>query len=318
MVKQRNIDLQALPFLQALCWQLTDPEALSSREILQTYERGWRYLGTLAVPNDSEWQLIRNLSNSLGSWLQTNIELGQPQPMKYQWHESILTILSSLRAEVLDAWGVYFGGGTQVSLSCGEHRLSQDIDLITNLGGYRQVRSNIQERGYDALFENYDRLRFPREIQADQYGVRFPIAVDNITVKLEIVCEGRIELAPPVFLDWSLVPCLSPIDCWAEKLLANSDRWNDQRVRSRDLIDLAVLRLGAGPPMGALAKAEAAYPVLPALTSAIAQFQADADWRYQCYESLAIDQSALIIDGIDLLAGDFGRSATIRTANETH
>ncbi len=89
----------------------------------------------------------------------------------------------------------------------------------------------MQVHGYNALFvetkgstASEQRLQFPRSIQADQYGVRFPVVVDRITIKLEIIAEGRIELAPPSYPDWSPIPCLGIIDCWAEKLLANADR----------------------------------------------------------------------------------------------
>jgi Nucleotidyl transferase AbiEii toxin, Type IV TA system len=307
-----------LPFLQALCWQITDIENLSPAEILQTYERGWRYLDILAQPSDEEWQLIHTLTTEHGSWLQSNLDLGQYPVMKHQWHESILAILQCLRVDFFQEWEIYFGGGTLVSLLCGEHRLSQDIDLITNSRGYRQLRKNTQERGYDALFTSTDRLQFPRSIQADQYGVRFPVAIDGMTIKLEIIAEGRIALDAPSYPDWSPVPCLSLVDCWAEKLLANSDRWNDERLRSRDLIDLSALRLGTDMPNAAIVKAEDAYSVIPTLLSALDRFQADSDWRYRCYQSMAIDRPDLIVDGIDLLASDFDRLPTKRTFSETN
>jgi hypothetical protein len=302
---------QTLPFLTALCWELRDVENLTPFEILQTYERGWRFLNILARPDEDEWQLIHNLSRKYGSWLQANLET-ETSLMKYQWHELILIILQSLRAESLREWGIYFGGGTLISVLNGEHRLSQDLDFITNDRGYRQLRNNIQERGYDAIFQNMDRLQFPRQIQADQYGVRFPIAIDHQIIKLEIIAEGRIELEEPIYPQELPVPCLSSLDCWAEKLLANADRWNDDRLRSRDLIDLSVLRLVSKMPQKAVTKAENAYNVIPALKSAIDRFQANGDWRYRCYQSLAIDRPDLIIDGIDLFAADFDRTPTER------
>jgi predicted nucleotidyltransferase component of viral defense system len=305
-----------LPFLEALCWELKDVENLTPLEILQTYERGWRFLNVLAQPDDNEWQLIRDLSSTYGSWLQSKLAL-PPSLMKYQWHDLILVILQSLRADALQEWGIYFGGGTLISLLNGEYRLSQDIDFITNDRGYRELRNKIQECGYDALFKKVDRLHFPRQIQADQYGVRFPIAIDRQTIKLEIISEGRISLDKPIYPHQLPVPCLSTIDCWAEKLLANADRWSDDRTRARDLIDLSVLRLAAQMPDTAVKKAENAYTVIPALNMALDRFQTNPDWRYRCYQSLEIDRSDLIIDGIDLLAADRDRSATIRTLAET-
>ncbi len=48
-------------------------------------------------------------------------------------------------------------------------------------------------------------------------------------------------------------------DLICSKLLANSDRWNDDGVFNRDLIDLAHLPLTPGLWRRALAKAEDAY-----------------------------------------------------------
>ncbi len=90
----------SIAFLESLCWQLTDIENLTPPEMLQTYERGWRYLNTLAQPSDEEWRLIQALSAEYGSWLQTNFE-ALPM-MKYQWHDSILVLLQSLRSDALD------------------------------------------------------------------------------------------------------------------------------------------------------------------------------------------------------------------------
>ncbi len=311
------------PFLDALCWQLGDNDQLTPVEVLQTYERGWRFLGVLADPSEEEWREIRQLSIQYGSWLQADLALGQEQPMKYQWHESIMVVLNSLRSDALATWGVCFGGGTLVSLMCDEHRLSQDIDLLANNGGYRELRRAVMEQSYDALFQPTDQLRFLRDMQMDQYGVRFPVVVNpaassetEVTIKLEIIAEGRIELEPPRYLEALPVPCLSLVDCWAEKLLANADRWPDDRIRSRDLIDLAVLRLRGEMPEAAIKKATEAYPVLPGLRSAIERFQEQPDWPRKCYEALAIDRPDLVVDGIDRLSTDLDLPLTVREWRE--
>ncbi len=305
-----------LPFLNALCWQIADVDRMTRSEILQTYERGWRHLNVLARPNAAEWQFIRDLSSESGSWLLSEVELKDRSMMKHQWHESILLVLQSLRSEFFQAAGIYFGGGTLVSLMCDEHRLSQDIDFLTNSDGYRQLRRSIADRGYDLLFESTNRLQFPRSIQADGYGVRFPIEVDNNTIKFEIIVESRIEIAEANYPEWSPVPCLSIVDCWAEKLLANADRWADEGTRSRDIIDLSALRLKSSLLSVGIDKAETAYQVRPALLKALARFQINSDWRDRCYRSLAIDRRDRIIDGIDLLADELELPATIRTFSE--
>ncbi len=305
-----------LPFLNALCWQISDIEGLTPAEILHTYERGWRYLGALPQPSEEEWQLIHHLSHEYKSWLQTDLELKSPSIMKHQWHDSILLILQSLNSDFLQETGICFGGGTLISLMCDEHRLSQDIDFLTTSNGYRQLRRSIADHGYTALFKPTSQLQFPRSIQTDGYGVRFPIEVENYMIKFEIIAESRIELDSPNYYDWSPVPCLSLVDCWVEKLLANADRWSDEGTRSRDLIDLSVLRLGASLLTAAVLKAETAYDVMSALTKALGKFQTNSDWRYQCYQSLAIDKPSTIIDGIDLLAEDLGLPPTTRMLSE--
>lgn len=305
-----------LPFLNALCWQIADVDRMSRSEILQTYERGWRHLNVLARPNAAEWQFIRDLSFKYKSWLQADVDLKFATMMKHQWHESILFILQSLNSEFFQATEIYFGGGTLISLMCDEHRLSQDIDFITTSNGYRQLRRSIADRGYDSLFKSRDRLQFPRSIQADGYGVRFPIEIDNHTIKFEIISESRIELDSPNYLEWSPVACLSLVDCWAEKLLANADRWADEGTHARDLIDLSVLRLRSSLLATATIKAETAYQVTPSLTKALEKFQTNSDWRYRCYQILSIDRQDSIVDGIDLLAADLGLSPTIRTSIE--
>jgi Nucleotidyl transferase AbiEii toxin, Type IV TA system len=327
------------PFLDALCWQIGKDSQLTAAEILQTYERGWRYLGVLADPSEEEWQEIRQLTAQYGSWLQADLILGEKHPMRYQWHDSIVVILDSLKSDLLQSWGVCFGGGTLVSLMCSEHRLSQDIDFLASNGGYRQLRTVLSSaplgQKYEVLFRPNSQLQFPREMQMDQYGIRFPVVVDGLTIKLEIVAEGRIMLDPPRWLDFLPVPCLSAVDCWAEKLLANAvhgvspmeNRWPDDRIRSRDLIDLAMLRLSSPIPEVATKKATAAYPVLPGLRSAVERFQAQPSWREQCYEALEIGSSVggaspqenrlpEVVDGVDLLAADLGLAKTVRVQRE--
>ena len=96
---------------------------------------------------------------------------------------------------------------------------------------------------------------------------------------------------------------ISHNDCFTSKLLANADRYADASTNSRDLIDLAFLRNEQPIPPISIAKAEAAYPIVPALTSALTQFQGNADWRFHCCEQLNIAtvHRSKLIDGIDLL-----------------
>lgn len=318
-----------LPFLQAICWQVANVKNLTFKEMLDRYESGWHYWGVLGKPNFEELAFIQQLSQHYQSWLLAELEtISQPQNtensvsfptmFKREIHQKILTLLSHLNVEFLEECRAYFGGGTLVSMEHGEYRLSQDIDFMCPMdGGYRLLRRKVAEAGYDAIFANRTNVVLPNQIQANQYGIRFPVIVGGTTIKFEMVCEGRIQLGEPNYPNWSPVPCLNKIDIFAEKLLANADRWPSDRVNSRDLIDLAIQRLATEIPQEAIDKAEAAYQVMAPLDRAIQYFQDRPDYREKCYDVLSIAEPNQVINGIDLLALDLGREITLRTFSET-
>lgn len=240
---------------------------------------------------------------------------------KLEHHNKIIKILESLNAELLNNSFAYFGGGTLLALDFGEYRLSKDIDFICPVAtsGYRSVRTIIFESGYEALFRNLAGIQVGRGT-TDQYGIRMIINVEGIPIKTKIIAEARFELDLPRYPEWSPVACLSLNDCFTAKLLANSDRFMDDSVESRDLIDLAVLRLQSSIPQKSLEKAEKAYEVIRPLKVAIQRFQERVDYREKCYFNLGIAQSQIpkIIDGVDLLASDLDLSSTERRFKEQH
>ena len=73
-------------------------------------------------------------------------------------------------------------------------------------------------------------------------------------------------------------------------------------------------------PLEAIEKAEKAYEVIRPLKIAIQRFQERVNFRERCFSSLQIKDKQIpkIIDGIDLLANDFGLNTTERTFNEQH
>lgn len=222
-------------------------------------------------------------------------------------HNQVLQILHCLNAELLEDCRAYFGGGTQIVMSLGEYRLSRDIDFLCPYGpDYSRLRRAIFEQGYRALFAQQQGLVLPGAIRADQYGIRFPVQINSTTIKFEIVAEGRIAFDPPQRYGWCPVVCLGQVDQVAEKLLANSDRWQDRSVWSRDLIDLAMLRLAlvAPLPQAAVTKAEAAYPVRVPLERAVQQFQQDSDYQQRCFNALQIQDRQRVIEGMTLLEAD--------------
>jgi hypothetical protein len=177
-------------------------------------------------------------------------------------HRRIATVLESLDAPLLLAHRCLFGGGTAVALRYGEYRESVDVDfLVSDAAGYRELRQRLTgPQGLQTLLRPGAALNALRELRADQYGLRTLVQVDDVEIKFEIVREARIELEPPGTDDLVCgVAALTPLDMATSKLLANSDRWADDSVFSRDLIDLAMMQPKGKLLKQALAKAEAAY-----------------------------------------------------------
>lgn len=223
-------------------------------------------------------------------------------------HRTVLAVLESFRADVLSASRFLFGGGTRIVLDLAEYRVSQDIDfLCSDAAGYGDLRFEATRSGPAALFtpRGLDRLRFPREMRVDQYGIRFMVLHEDESLKVELIREARIELGPGLRPDWSPVDCLSTEDCYAEKLLANSDRWADRQVLSRDLIDLAALRAGIGPiPESCWDRVRAAYRNAPEedLRKALAELEKDPARQRSCFEGLQVgSKREEILRGMALL-----------------
>ena len=193
-------------------------------------------------------------------------DLGSLRMFEQEHHQKILSILNNLDSDFFREVGAYFGGGTQLALQYGEYRWSKDVDFICPVGaGYKLLRRAVSEDGYKALFSSFEGLEFPRDIKADQYGIRFAVIVAETPIKFEIVAEGRVVLGDPLELDWCPVPCLNFDDTCTEKQLSNADRWADESIESRDLIDLAILRLRGEISADAYDKANDAYEVETAL-----------------------------------------------------
>ncbi|MFM9927419.1 nucleotidyl transferase AbiEii/AbiGii toxin family protein [Variovorax sp. H27-G14] len=171
-------------------------------------------------------------------------------------------VLAALNASLLASNHCLFGGDTAMALRHGEYRESVDIDfLVSDVAGYRSLRQLATAReGLHALAREGAELRQAREVRADQYGIRTAVLVDETEIKFEIVLEARIALEAPGPTDRiGEVATLTPLDMAASKLLANSDRWADDSVFSRDLIDLALMQPGKALLQRAVDKARLAY-----------------------------------------------------------
>lgn len=219
-------------------------------------------------------------------------------------HRTVLAALDALEAGFLARSECFFGGGTRIVLSLGEYRESADVDfLCASREGYRALRSTVNEMSLGRIAK--PRLKLAREVVADRYGIRTFLDVAGERLKLEIILEGRIALAGGAD-DGLPVPVLDAASCCAEKFLANADRWNDESVLGRDVIDLAFMaaRWGVKPARAGLATATAAYGKAVARDAkrAATKMLERADWRRRCVAALGIADTRTLLAGLRTVA----------------
>jgi hypothetical protein len=206
-------------------------------------------------------------------------------------HQRIEQALEALDSNLLLKHRCLFGGGTAIALTHGEHRESVDIDFVcSSVHGYREIRGLVNAAGMGSLMTGA--IAVLREPRIDQYGIRCVLQVAGTPIKFEIIFEGRVQLADPLPEDKVCgVWALAKQDKVATKLMANSDRWADTSVMSRDVIDLAVLADADGTldSMG-VAKALHAYgpSVLEDLKKARAQLLERKGRLRECMKTLGM------------------------------
>ena len=211
------------------------------------------------------------------------------QNFKRPHHQKISKVLQVLNGALLKEHECYFAGGTAIALRYGEYRESVDIDfLISNLDQYRTLRELLTSPvGISAIVRaDANPLEQIGDIRADQYGIRTKVQIGNSTIKFEIVLEGRIVLAIPGAKDEICgITTLCPLDMATSKLLANADRWRDDGVFSRDIIDLAMMNPSLPLLRDAIVKAEKPYgqSILQSLEKSINRLQDhDNGWLDRC------------------------------------
>ncbi|MDP2785855.1 MAG: nucleotidyl transferase AbiEii/AbiGii toxin family protein [Sulfurimicrobium sp.] len=164
---------------------------------------------------------------------------------KQPHHQRVFQLLQTLDGSLLEQSECYFGGGTAIALSLDEYRESVDIALMcASAEGYRTLRNIAYDRGLAGFFTTTPKQL--RDLKADRYGIRTFIEVDDTPIKFEIIREDRIPLSGEMSPIWG-IPALCRADMYAEKLLANTDRYADISTASRDIIDLALMIQGWGP-----------------------------------------------------------------------
>jgi hypothetical protein len=214
-----------------------------------------------------------------------------PSNFKRPHHQVIALVLSALDGELLRRHHCLFAGGTAITLLHGEYRESVDMDfLVSDLDGYRQLRELVRVGNSVSTLCRLP-LQQLGDVRVDQYGIRTRLAVGNSIIKFEIVFEARIQLALP---DANNTLCdiatLSTLDLLTSKLLANSDRWNDDGVFNRDVIDLAMMTPTKKLLLSALSKAEVAYgaAIRRDLLAAIDRMLTREQWMDRCMAAMGL------------------------------
>lgn len=216
------------------------------------------------------------------------------EPFKRIHHQFVAHILHALDGSLLRDANCLFAGGTVIALRYGEYRESVDIDfLVSDVQSYRSLRQKLTDPpGIRAIMRDVAApLIQVRDIRADQYGIRTMLMVAEQPIKFEIVLEGRIDLEKPGGKDEICgVPTLTPLDMLTSKLLANSDRWNDDGVFNRDVIDLAMMEPDLPLLRKAVTKAEHAYghSICQDLEKAIDRLHTRRDWMDRCMMAMAM------------------------------
>lgn len=210
-------------------------------------------------------------------------------------HQLIAQVLLTLDGSLLLKHNCFFGGGTAIALRFGEYRESVDIDfLVSDIDSYRQLRLlTTATGGITALFrEKSGPVSQIRDVRADQYGIRTMLSVAYQQIKFKIILEGRIKLQQPGKNDQiSGITTLTPLDMVTSKLLANSDRWADEGVFNRDLIDLAMMQPSKSLLRAAITKAEQPYgnTVVKDIDKAVEKLRLQDNWLDRCM--LALDST---------------------------
>jgi hypothetical protein len=208
-------------------------------------------------------------------------------------HRDVALVLQALEPAALSQRHCWFGGGTAMALKWGEYRESVDIDfMVSNKDGYRELRQMLRDgSSLQPIVRAGMKLEMAREIRADQYGIRTLVRSGESKIKFEIVLEARIDLQAPGDEDRICgIQTLTPVDMAAEKLLANADRWPDDAVYSRDLIDLAMMNADRKLLEAACVKAEGAYgeSVRRSLARAIDALQSRPGRLEACMKALSV------------------------------
>jgi len=162
-------------------------------------------------------------------------------------HLAIGTILSQLDPDFLQDHNILFGGGTRIALELNEFRESVHIDLFCiGKEAYRAARSTVTNYSFGKLLRKGSTLpRWNnREIRADRDAIRALLDGPHRPIKLEIINFSNDQLLPDSQQTCFPIPCVNREGCFATKLTANADRYQNH---IKDILDLCMMRREWGP-----------------------------------------------------------------------
>jgi hypothetical protein len=221
-------------------------------------------------------------------------------------HKVVLEALRALHVDALLETECYFGGGTRIVLALGEYRESADVDfLCASRVGYRALRASVTQNSLGMIAKRG--VKLAREVIADRYGIRTFLDIHGEKLKFEIVLEARISLTGGVQRGLP-VPALDQTSCFAEKFLANADRWLDASVLGRDVIDLAFMAVHWGdvPLRAGFQIATEAYgkAITDAARRAATKMIEQAAWRKRCITGLDVSDTRTLLAGLKTIVAN--------------
>jgi predicted nucleotidyltransferase component of viral defense system len=205
---------------------------------------------------------------------------------------------------------ILFAGGTLLTMTMGEYRLSDDIDFLVQVKtqGLKNLRARVTDTFAPLFRAPHDQFKFG-PARKTQYGIRGSVSpIGCAPIKLEIFLEERVsELYPGEYFEDIPVLALSRKDMILQKLFANSDRYSDPYIHHRDLYDLAAMAERGIDLLTEISRAEEVYSVRLELERALRAIE-DTHVLNQDLASLAIEQQAYpkIIAGINKLRASLG------------
>ncbi|MDR9440651.1 MAG: nucleotidyl transferase AbiEii/AbiGii toxin family protein [Halomonas sp.] len=162
-------------------------------------------------------------------------------------HQAIGTILSQFDPDFLRDNNILFGRGTRIALELDEFRESVDIDLFCiGKDAYRAARSTVTNISFGKLLRQGSTLPLwdNRDIRADRDAIRALLDGPHRPIKLEIINFANDRLLPDTQQTCFPIPSVNREGCFATKLTANADRYQNH---IKDILDLCMMRREWGP-----------------------------------------------------------------------